>query len=480
MALTSFKEQFGLIHRTTNELSNLSSNIVITFQAGCFLACFLSLPCAETFGRRTTLFIASLVFFVGASIMLTGNITALYIGRVLTGLGVGPITVVAPLYISEISPAPLRGRFIGLFDILVQTGGLLGFWINYGVSLGLSSSTQWRVPVSIQLPLISILALGCLFLPETPRFLVKKDRSEQALATLARIRNLSPDHEFVQAEYSDIYREIQIERVLVGLDPSLSRRAKVQRQLSECLRPNIAYRISIGVMTQFIGQLSGINGINYYSPIVFKSLGVVGTSTSLFATGIYGVVKTVTGIITYFLLIDRLGRRTMLLSGAIIMVFSLYFIGAYIKIAKPNADNEQISAGGIAAVAFIYIFVIGYISSFGGIPWILSSEAVPLNVRAISATLGAATQWAMNLAITKAMPYMISHLGYGTFFFFGTCIFFGGIYVWFFVPETRGLALEHMAIAFNQDDVVGKYKRWGENGSIKEEGRQSAQELENV
>ncbi|KAL2203364.1 hypothetical protein CC79DRAFT_1390729 [Sarocladium strictum] len=141
------------------------------------------------------------------------------------------------------------------------------------------------------------------------------------------------------------------------------------------------------------------------------------------------------------------------------MTFSNFFVGPYIKIGNPSEDDAQISGGGIAAYAFIYVYVIGFVSSFAGVPFILASENVPFSIRAISATLGAATQWIMNLVVTKATPYLITDIGYGTFFFFGSCICLGVVYVWFFVPETKGVPLEHMAVAFGHEDLVSDHQR---------------------
>lgn len=191
--------------------------------------------------------------------------------------------------------------------------------------------------------------------------------------------------------------------------------------------------------------------LDYYSPTIFRSLGVAGTSTGLFATGIYGVVKTITAIVAYYFIVDRFGRRTLLLIGSVIMTIALFIVGGYIQIAKPSAGDNEITSGGIAACAFIYIYVIGFVGSYAGVPWILSSECVPLNVRAISATLGAASQWLFNLVITKATPYMITSIGAGTFFFYGSCVVAGAVYVWFCVPETRGVPLEEMSRVFGLD-----------------------------
>lgn len=132
------------------------------------------------------------------------------------------------------------------------------------------------------------------------------------------------------------------------------------------------------------------------------------------------------------------------------MIVALFFVGGYIEVSKPAGADAKITSGGIAACAFIYIYVIGFVMSYGGVPWILSSECVPLSVRSISATLGAATQWLFNLVISKSTSYMINSIGGGTFFFFGSFALAGMVYVWFFVPETREIPLEHMAEVFTR------------------------------
>ncbi|KAL1873611.1 hypothetical protein VTK73DRAFT_798 [Phialemonium thermophilum] len=482
LALPAFRSQFGLTGLSTNAVNNLSSNIIITFQAGCFVACFMSLPLAETIGRRWTLIIASAVFSVGAALQLTGHIAELYPGRFLTGLGVGPLTVVVPLYISEISAPAFRGRCIGLFEVAYQLGGLLGFWINYGASLHIPASnpTQWRLPVAMQLPLIGVFFIGCIFLPETPRFLIKRNRFERAASVLSYLRNLDASHPYIQRELANIQDEVQMERTLMGVTADTSRMQVAKKTLRDCLRPKIAYRISVGLVTQFFGQLSGINGINYYSPEIFKSLGVVGTSTGLFATGIYGVVKFTTAFISYFFLVDRVGRKTLLLAGAAVMFVSHIFLGAYIKVAGPGTGGDaQITSGGIAACAFVYIYVIGFVSSFAGVPFILSAETVPINVRAISACLSGATQWLFNLVITKATPYLISSIGFGTFFFFAGWVLLGAVYVWFFVPETRGIPLEHMARAFGHEDNIQDHGLYEQDKRVTDDAA-SAQEIDRV
>ena len=195
------------------------------------------------------------------------------------------------------------------------------------------------------------------------------------------------------------------------------------------------------------------------------------------------MVKTTTAIIAYFVLVDRFGRRTLLLVGCVVMTAALFFVGGYMEVAKPSSADASITSGGIAACAFVYIYVIGFVMSFAGVPWILSSECVPLNVRSISATLGAATQWLFNLVTSKAMPYMMDSIGGGTFFFFGSFVVAGAVYVWFFVPETRGIPMEHMAEVFTRKGFAKPGMINTDNSrafGLKEEHHTDVQEVEST
>lgn len=198
---------------------------------------------------------------------------------------------------------------------------------------------------------------------------------------------------------------------------------------------------------------------SYYSPRIFKSVGLTGSSTSLYATGIYGIVRLVCVIIAMYFVVDRFGRRNMLMAGAAVMLVAMWFIGAYIKVAAPGeGGSSSLSAGGYAAVTFIYVFAVGFCFSYAGIPWIYCAEIFPLRIRSSAMAICTATHWILNLAIARAVPYMVSNLGkggYGTYFVFGSCITLSIPFVYFFVPETKGLSLEEIDLAFGTPRTMG-------------------------
>jgi MFS family permease len=250
LSLPSFQTSFGLTTATT---TNLSSNIVSTFQAGAFFGAILGFFLAERFGRKLVIILFGLVFIVGVIIQLIGHLGMLYAGRALTGLTIGCTSMIIPIYISECSPAQIRGRMVGMFEIMLQIALVFGFWVNYGVQKNISGtdSKQWRIPVGIQLIPVGLLLTFMPFMIESPRWLASKNRNELALKNLAWVRNLPEDHPYLLREMADIQAGVEHELQLVN-----GSRGAFQ-MLRECGAPGIRNRIIISVMLMLLQNLTG-------------------------------------------------------------------------------------------------------------------------------------------------------------------------------------------------------------------------------
>ncbi|KAJ1302114.1 hypothetical protein OPQ81_000945 [Rhizoctonia solani] len=194
-------------------------------------------------------------------------------------------------------------------------------------------------------------------------------------------------------------------------------------------------------------NLTGMNAINYYSPTIFSSIGITGTSNSLFATGIYGVVKMVATLVALVWLVDRVGRRNPLIMGALVGALAMYYIAGFVAVAKPSGTGSPTPAGKFAA-ACIYIFAVAFCMSWNGISWIICSEIFPLGVRALGQTITSATQWLWQFVVARSTPYMIKNIGYGRYLFFGLCMTLMIPWVYFVLPETKGVSLEDMERLF--------------------------------
>ena len=380
LALPSFKHRFGLDTVSPQELTDLSSNIVSTFQAGAFFGAIAGFCLAERLGRKITIMGAGALFMTGAGLMLHGTLGLLYGGRVLTGLSIGSITTIVPIYIAECSPAAIRGLLVGIFEIMLQVALVFGFWINYGVEKNIPSTSdiQWHIPVAVQFIPAGLLLISMPFIIESPRWLVSKNRISQAEKALCWVRNLPAEHEYIKAEMEEIQASITHE-----LEVSGGRRSTVQI-FRELRAPGIRNRVVICVLLMLLQNLTGINAINYYSPVILKAIGFTGTSVSLLATGIYGLVKMFTTLVFMVFFVDRFGRRPALLAGAIGAMVAMFYLAGYSALSGSfEGKTPEKGPGSQAALAMIYIYAIFYGFSWNGIPWIFASEVLPNRVRTL-------------------------------------------------------------------------------------------------
>lgn len=447
LTLKPFKHEYGLDRLSKTAVANLSANIVSVLQAGAFLGALSASWTADRLGRRLALIIAAAIVIVGCVFQAaaSGHIAVLYVGRFVAGVGVGAASMITPLYCSENAPRAIRGGLTGLYQLFIATGTMLAFWTNYGVSLHLHGSAQYIVPLSVQgIPAV-ILLLSMLVCNESPRWLAKQDRWEDAQRTLATLRQLPMGHSYVQTELFEMKEQLDHERILIGGSSFMD----LQREMWTIAGNRKRVLISIAVM--ICQQMTGTNAINYYAPIIFQNLGLNSAQTGLFATGIYGVVKMTTCAAFLLFCADSLGRRRSLLWTSIAQGLAMYYVGLYVRISPP-VKGAAVPPAGYVALVCIYLFASFYQFGWGPCPWIIVSEIPSARLRSLNVAIAAATQWIFNFVVARATPNMLANAGkagYGTFFNYGSFCFSMFIFVWFFIKETKGLSLESM------DDIFG-------------------------
>ncbi|GAA5899692.1 sugar porter family MFS transporter [Sporobolomyces salmoneus] len=444
ISLASFKAEFGLDLKTAAEISSIDSNLVSTYQAGAFFGSIFGYPSGFMLGRKWGLLLASAIFCLGAGIMLAADsargLAPIYAGRVIAGFGIGAASSLTPLYISEIAPPAIRGQLVGMYEIGWQMGGLVGFFINYGVTQHIAPSRkQWIIPFGVQLIPGGLFLLGIpFFITESPRWLVMRSRRDEAIKNLCYIRKLDRNDAYLIQEINDIDLQVENDRTAVGTGFWAPFRQVFTNWY-------LARRLII-VSTLFLWQnATGINAINYYSPTVFRSLGLTGGSTSLLTTGLFGVVKTVCSLIWAFLLIDQFGRRGLLIFGSVGGAISMYIIGAYIAIGKPQErTNASLDSGGTAAIVFFYVWTLFYSLSWNGTPWVVCSEVFPGAVRQVTQCVAATSNWFWNFIISRWTPNMFAQMGYGVYLFFASMMILSIPYLALLLPETKNVPLEEM------------------------------------
>ncbi|EON65307.1 quinate permease [Coniosporium apollinis CBS 100218] len=446
LALPSFVDEFKFAEMDPAYLALQKANIVSVYQAGAFFGALGAFVTSYFYGRKKSLFIFSVIFMIGAGMMLGANgqrgLGLIIGGRVLAGVGVGGCSNMVPVYISELAPPAVRGRLVGIYELGWQIGGLVGFWINYGLVETMEPShTQWIIPFAVQLIPAGILLLGGLWIKESPRWLMTRGRRTEAVKNLCWIRMLPADDLYIIEEMSYIDAAIEAQTAGVGMGffapfKAVARSRKIQ------------WRFFLGGMLFLWQNGSGINAINYYSPTVFRSIGITGTNTGFLTTGIFGVVKTVITIIWLLFLVDQVGRRLMLLIGATGGSLCMWFIGAYIKISKAGQStttaNTKLSSGGIAAMFFFYLWTAFYTPSWNGTPWVVNSEMFDMGTRSLGQASAAANNWFWNFIVSRFTPQMFLAMGYGVYFFFASLMIGSVIFIYFLLPETKSVPLEAM------------------------------------
>ncbi|KAJ5553231.1 hypothetical protein N7494_002609 [Penicillium frequentans] len=452
--LAPFQRDFGLDGASESVQNAFSANIVSLLQAGCFFGALAAAPVGDKLGRRLALAIGAVAFIVG-SIMQTvsaGNKDIMFVGRVIGGVGVGFASMLVPLYTAECAPPQIRGRLVGVYEIGVQLGTCLGFWINFGVDRNMApTSAQWMTPFALQLIPGGLLLIGLIFMSESPRWIAKTHGRARAIETLSKLRDLPADHPAVQEEVSDILDQLEIE-----LSDSLGNTRAAWKELME---PGLRNRVFLGVMIMIFFQMCGSNAINYYSPRIFKSIGLQGTEATLVSTGIYGIVRLVAVFIAMFFIVDRFGRKSMLIYGSIMIAISMWLIGAFVKVQSSTVTSDgSLSATSYAAAVFIFVFAVSFCFSWAGVPWVICSEIYPLRVRGLCMSICVATHWLFNFVIARSTPYMISNIGFGTYFVFAACTTLAVPFVWFMIPETKGMKLEEVDALFEGRGLIPRMR----------------------
>ncbi|KAK9895425.1 general substrate transporter [Cystobasidium minutum MCA 4210] len=447
----SFQTDFGLASMTKSEKDAVSSNLTSIYSAGGFFGALFSFFVLELMGRKPTLIISNVIFVVGAVLCTapSSGIGIIYAGRLLTGLGVGGIAAAAPGYISEIAPPAIRGRLTGFFESFYQCGPVVGFWINYGIvhNVDTTKSVAWRIPMAVQLIPAGLLALGLPFLKESPVYLIKRGKLDQAYKNLSYLRNLPADHEYIEQDVQFVRRQLEDERSITGQEqPTFG--AFLKSASKECFTKGIRNRFLL-VFLMFMWQAwSGAAAINYYSPTIFRSIGL---SDYTLWTGIYGIIKAAGSIVFYYFFIDKVGRRAPWIASSLSCAVCQFYLAGYIAVGKPSLTAPQSAstiAGGKAATFFIMLF--GLVWSFGanGLPWLIGSEIFPTSVRAIAGPWAAMSVWLWTFVVTKALPSMYTSMGYGVYIFFASMLILASIYAWFYIPETKGLRIDQCDALF--------------------------------
>ncbi|KAF8757936.1 MFS monosaccharide transporter [Rhizoctonia solani] len=396
---------------TSNE-----SLVVSILSAGTFFGALLAAPMGDILGRKWGLIAACLVFCVGVALQ-TGTLSfaVFVVGRVFAGLGVGMVSCLVPMYQSECSPKWIRGAVVSCYQWAITIGLLLAAIVN-NATQHRDDHSAWRVPIAIQFVWAAILAGGMFLLPESPRYLIKRGRDQDAQRALARLLSLHPEDPEVETELNDIRANLRAEEEL-GSGSYL-----------DCFKqgPNkILTRVMTGIFLQAWQQLTGINFIFYYGTTFFQNSGIKDPFLITIATNVVNVGMTVP---------------------------VLAIIGVTISV-----ENQ---AGQKVLIAFVCIYIAFFAATWGPIAWVVTGEIFPLAIRAKAMSMSTASNWLWNFGIGYATPYLVNdgpgnaNLGVKVFFIWGSTCVGCLLFTYFLIPETKGLSLEQIDILYQNTNAI--------------------------
>jgi len=358
--------------------------MVAILEVGAFISSLMVGRIGDIIGRRKTIFYGSCIFFVGGAMQtFAQNMAMMMAGRVLAGLGVGMLSTIVPVYQSEISPPHNRGKLA----CIEFTGNIVGYatsvWVDYFCGF-IKGDLSWRLPLLMQCVMGGLLGLGSLIIVESPRWLLDHDHDEEGIVVIANLYGGGDIHNpRAREEFRDIKMDVLLQR------------QEGERTYSEMFK-RYGRRVFIAMSAQALAQLNGINVISYYAPYVFERAGWVGHDAVLMA-GINGITYVLSTIPPWYI-VDRWGRRPILLSGAIAMVVSLSLI-SYVMYLDISYTPKL-----VVVLVVIYNAAFGY--SWGPIPWLYPPEILPLKIRSKGASLSTATNWAFNWLVGEMTPIL--------------------------------------------------------------------------
>ncbi|QGH70601.1 sugar porter family MFS transporter [Pseudactinotalea sp. HY158] len=400
--------------------------IVSVLLLGAVLGAALSGWLADKISRKWTKVVSGAVYIVGALGCAFAVSIPMLIGfRFVLGLSVGTASFVAPLYIAEVSPPRVRGGLVSFNQLLITIGILLAYLVNFAFS---SVEGGWRWMLAMGAIPGAALVIGMLTVPHTPRWLMQQGREDEARDVLTRLRGRDPE--------ADIDREIE--------DIKTAKRKEESTSLRDLLHANIRPLLWVGIGLAVFQQFVGINTVIYYAPTILSKTGLT-NSASIVQTVFVGVTNVVFTIVAV-LLLDRVGRRRLLLIGTVGLTLSIIFLGIFF--ASPGL---QAGASYLALVALL-VYIASFAVGLGPVFWLMISEIYPLGIRSKAMSVATIFNWGANFLVAGTFLTLVSVITtQGTFFLFGGLGILAFLFFVWKVPETKDKSLEQI-----QSELVGE------------------------
>ncbi len=408
-AILFIKSQFSL-SATMEEI------VVSSVLVGAVIGAALGGALTDRFGRRIMIVLAGIIFTLSAlGTALAPTVSWLIAARIVSGVGIGIASFISPMYIAELVPAKVRGALVAVNMLAITTGIVVAYLVDYAFS----GSQGWRYMFGLAAVPSVALVLGMWWLPDSPRWLISKSKIDQARQILQRVRTASD----VNAEIADIQHSMkkQGHGGLVGL-----------------LLPSLRMPLIVGLGLAIFQQITGINTVIYYAPTIFKFVGIATAGPAILAGAGLTMVMWLFHVLAIFLL-DRVGRRPLLLTGVAGQIVGLAILGAAFHFHQLGSFKSDIAIVGL--VIYVACFAFG----LGPIFWLLISEIYPLKIRSAAMSAVTVTNWGMNLVVAVTFLTLVALLGRaGAFWLYGVIAVAAWVFIYRLVPETKGKTLEEI------------------------------------
>ncbi|KAG8365460.1 hypothetical protein BUALT_Bualt18G0107100 [Buddleja alternifolia] len=443
-AMDSFLEKFfPSVYRkqkaddSTNQYCKFDSQTLTMFTSSLYLAALLSSIVASTvtrkLGRKLSMLFGGVLFCAGALINgFAQGVWMLIVGRIFLGFGIGFANQSVPLYLSEMAPYKFRGALNIGFQLSITIGILAANVLNYGFAK-IKGGWGWRLSLGGAMVPALIITVGSLVLPETPNSMIERNKQDEAKTKLKRIRGVSN----VDEEFNDLVAASEESR-------------KVEHPWRNLLQRKYRPQLTMAIAIPFFQQLTGINVIMFYAPVLFKTIGFGGDAALMSAviTGGVNVLATVVSIYG----VDKWGRRFLFLEGGIQMLVCQVVVAICIgiKFGVNGEPGDLPKWYAIVVVLLICIYVAGFAWSWGPLGWLVPSEIFPLEIRSAAQSLNVSVNMVFTFAVAQIFMTMLCHLKFGLFLFFGFFVMVMSVFIYFFLPETKNIPIEEMVIVWKE------------------------------
>ncbi|CAM0911091.1 unnamed protein product [Alopecurus aequalis] len=429
--------------KDTNQYCKFNSQLLTLFTSSLYLSAlvtsFAAASVTRTFGRKWSMFCGGITFLVGSALNgAATNVMMLILGRILLGVGVGFANQSVPLYLSEMAPANLRGMLNIGFQLMTTIGILAANLINYA-TVGIEGGWGWRVGLGLAGVPALIITIGALALPDTPNSLIARGYAADAKKVLVKVRGTTDVHD----EYDDM--------VAAGEEANA-----IKHPWRNIFEPKYRPQLTIAVLIPAFQQLTGINVIMFYAPVLFLTIGFGGDASLMSAviTGLVNMFATIVSIVS----VDRLGRRALFLQGGTQMFVSQVVVGTLIALQFGTTGVGEMSRPyALLLVVFICFYVAGFAWSWGPLGWLVPSEVFSLEIRSAGQSIAVCVNMTLTFIIGQAFLTMLCHLKFGLFYFFAGWMVVMTTFIAFFLPETKGVPIDEMHLVWSRHWFWSKY-----------------------